>query len=96
MIETMPGLNYGQLARALKKHGFEEHVTEAGRTFLHHSGARLPLPPLSDQEPLRAYPYVAARALLADYDILSRDAFDLSLARGTHPEKTPTAASATG
>jgi hypothetical protein len=81
MIETMPGLTYGQLAGSLKEHGFEELVTEAGRTFLHESGARLLLPPLSDQEPLRAYHYVAARALLDDYGISPRDAFDLSLTR---------------
>ncbi len=83
MIETMPGLTYGRLARTLKEHGFDERVTEAGRTFLHESGARLPLPPLSDQEPLRAYHYVAARALLDDYGILSRETFDLLLARKT-------------
>lgn len=81
MIATIKGLNYGHLARALTENGFVERVTLEGRTFLHPSGARLALPPLGNEEPLRGYHYVAARAMLDDYGILPRDAFELSLAR---------------
>lgn len=76
MVATISGLTYGHLAQALRGQGFSEVVDERGRTFEHPSGARLPLPPLKDAEPLRAYHLAATRGILNDYGILPADAFD--------------------
>jgi len=79
MIATLNGFYYRHLSEALRKDGFTESVTPDGRTFFHPSGARLMLPAVEDDEPLRAYHYAAARAMVDDYGILSRDAFDLQM-----------------
>lgn len=77
MIPTAIGLSYGDLAWVLHKYGFTEISDERGRTFQHSSGARLPLPILSNSEPLRLYHLVATRAMLNDYGIVDKDTFDL-------------------
>lgn len=81
MIATITGLTYQHLAQALRREGFTETVDTRGRTFDHPSGARLPLPMLSDAEPLRAYHLAATRGILNDYGILPAEAFDLLMVR---------------
>lgn len=81
MITTANGLTYQHLAQVLHREGFTETVDARGRTFEHPSGARLPLPNLSDTEPLRMYHLVAARGILNDYGILPAEVFDLLTVR---------------
>ena len=92
MITTVSGLTYCHLAQVLRREGFTETVDARGRTFEHPQGARLPLPNLSDKEPLRAYHLAAARGILNDYGILPADAFDLLLMRLAPAEAVPTSA----
>lgn len=93
MIATVNGLTYQHLAQVLHHEGFAETVDARGRTFEHPSGARLPLPMLSDTDPLRTYHLVAARGILNDYGILSADAFDLMLMRLLQTDTIPAGAS---
>lgn len=81
MITRVSGLTYRHLAQALRREGFTETVDERGRTFDHPSGARLPLPMISDAEPLRAYHLAVTRGILNDYGILPAAAFDLLMGR---------------
>jgi hypothetical protein len=76
MIATVDGLTFGNLVLVLKRNGFVETQSNKGRTFTHSTGALLPFPNLGDDEPLRAYHLVAARAAIQDYEIASVVAFD--------------------
>ncbi len=81
MIATAEGLNYSHLAQSLRGYGFTETIDARGRTFDHPSGARIPLPALSDDAPLRLHHLVATRGVVSDYGIAAAYDFDLTLLR---------------
>lgn len=91
-MRHIEGLNYGQLARVLRAHGFQESVDtitwgKAARIFVHpQAGAELVLPVLADSETLRAHHFVAARAMMSDYGLMTRQAFDMELLGAASPE----------
>ena len=84
-MPTIEKMTYEPLLAVLKAHGFTEIPNTKARVFVQDaSEAELILPRVTDGEPLRAHHYVMAQAMMDDYGILTRDAFDLELARAAH------------
>ena len=84
-MTTINWLNYEQLFAVLRAQGFTSlPIPQGGQFWKHESGAELPLPALDPNEPVRSYHYGAVRAMMSDYNILTRDAFDLALIQITH------------
>jgi hypothetical protein len=84
-MRVIEGINYGHLAAVLRGQGFTESLRPSARLFEHPVGAELILPRLSDEEPLRSHHYAAAQAMVSDYHLLTRDAFDLLLLQTARP-----------
>ena len=89
MIRHIDWLRYRDLYSVLLAHGFvAQSVTNDGKSytmFRHPSGALLPYnSDLSPDENVVTYHYGAARAAMTDYEIMTRDAFDLALLQAAH------------
>lgn len=83
-MQKIDGLTYDHLGAALREKGFAEVIDERGRTYTHPSKARLLLPPVAGDESVLPHHFVAARGMVDDFGIMTRDAFELLLLRVAH------------
>lgn len=90
MIRHIDWLRYRDLYSVLLAHGFVTRPIryggdKSGILFRHPSGAELPYSDtITPDENVVTYHYGAARAAMTDYEIMTRDAFDLALLQAAH------------
>ena len=84
MINRLDWLHYDALFSVIRAHGFTEEPIPGGTLFLHPSGAELAFPPKDPNEPVIGYHYGGARAVLTNYGIMTRDAFELAVLQAAH------------
>lgn len=92
MIRHIDWLHYNELYAVMAAHGFtSEARPDGGTAFRHPRGEILLFPHVDTAEPVITYHYGAVRKAMADYGIMTRDAFDLALLQAAHrlPTLTP-------